>query len=152
MPFRLLFGCALLSAPALADPLQVTSAMMTEHRQPAPDGTTRITLAPAARLSPGDRVVVVVRYRNAGQQPIANLTLADPLPASLIYVGPHAGSAEPEVSADGRRFAALGALTVPAAGGGTRPALRLDVHAVQWRVATLAPGASAQFALDAIVR
>ena len=144
---------AAMPAIAAAGPLQVTSSVMVEHRAAAADGTTRIALVKAVKVAPGDRVVFVTTYANTGRQPIADLVLADPIPASIAYRAPR------------RRIA--GARPV-----GRRPQLRPardaqgstprrryargdpdDVTAVRWRLtAPLAPGAHGELAFRAILK
>lgn len=150
--FVLLAGPALAASPA-EGPLSLSSHVMAQVRQTAADGTHRITLAPAAHAAPGDAVVVQLAYRNTGPAPLADLVLANPLPAGLRYRGPVAGTPEPEVSADGRRFAPLAALTVALPAGGSRAATADDVTHVRWRLSRpLAPGASGTLGFNAGIR
>lgn len=138
---------------AAATPLRVTTTTAVERAVAARDGTPRVVVAAGARARPGDRLVVTLAYRNAGGAPIADLVLADPVPRELLYRGPAAGMPEPEVSVDGQRFAALAALVVPMAGGGTRPAAADDVVAVRWRrVGALDPGAAGSLAFRAVLK
>lgn len=148
----LLLASALVAVPAFAGPLQITNAILVERHVAAPDGTTRIVTAAGARARPGDRMVVSLAYRNTGRQPIADLVLADPVPAELAYRAPSDGSPLPELSVDGRRFAALSALSV-AVPGGSRAATLDDVVAVRWRLsAPLAPGAGGTLAFRAVLK
>ena len=143
--------CPALAAPA--SPLVITTRVMVEQRRAAPDGTTRIVLAKPDRVGPGDRVVILLGYRNAGAQPLGNVALADPLPPSIAFRGPHAGSPDPEVSADGSHYGPLSGLLVPAAGGGTRPVRAADVTAVRWPLSTpLAPGGQGELAFEGTIK
>lgn len=147
---------AALASPAAtaapAGPLVITTRVMAEQRRSAPDGTTRIVLAKPDRVGPGDRVVILLGYRNTGAQALGNVALADPLPRSIAYRGAHAGSPEPEVSVDGRSYGPLSTLVVHASAG-TRPARPADVVAVRWRLAApLAPGGQGEFAFEGIVK
>lgn len=140
------------TAPA-AGPLAVTTRVMAEQRRAAPDGTTRIALVKPARVAPGDHLVVVVGYRNTGAQALGDVVLADPLPRSIAYRGAQAGSPEPELSVDGRRYGALSSLAVALPGGGTRPARPDDVVAVRWRLPTpLAVGGQGEFAFQGALK
>lgn len=144
---------AVAAAAAPAGPLSITTRVMVEQRRAAPDGTTRIMLAKPDRVGPGDRVVILLAYRNTGAQPLGDVALADPLPPSIAFRGAHAGSPDPEVSVDGRSFGPLPALVVRLPGGGTRPARPMDVTAVRWRLTTpLAPGAQGELAFEGTVR
>lgn len=140
------------AAPLLAaGPLQVTSTVMVEAKTRAPDGSTRVALAPAKRVVPGDRVVYVIAYRNTGGQPLSGVVIANPVPATLSYRSAAAGTPDPEVSVDGTTFAPLAALRVAQAGT-TRPATADDVRLVRWRVPVIAPGAEGRFAFQAVLK
>ncbi len=140
-------------AIAAAGPLQVTSSIMVEHRAAAADGTTRVALVKATKVVPGDHVVFVTAFANTGKQPIADLVLADPIPASIAYRAADPGSPAPELSVDGRTFGPLATLRVALPAGGTRAATADDVTAVRWRLtAPLAPGAHGERAFRAILK
>lgn len=146
---------ALLAIPAagLAQPVDLTARAMVEQRKAAPDGTTKITLAPAARVTPGDRIVYQLSYRNTGREPARDLVIANPVPANLVYAGTAEGSAEPELSVDGTRFGRLQQLTVRTADGKVRPALSTDIRVVRWRLNDPVPaGGSGQVAFRAILK
>lgn len=142
------------AAPAAAapDPLRLETRILAERRVAAAEGTTRVELVPPTRTGPGDPVVVEVRYRNDGTQPIGGLVIANPVPRNLTYRGAH-GATTPEVSVDGRTFGTLGDMRVPVAGGGARPAALSDVTHVRWRLSeTVRPGAGGELAFQAAVR
>lgn len=154
---RRLFATGLVAAAApaiaVAGPLQVTSSIMVEHRAAASDGTTRVTLAKADKVVPGANVVFVTRYANTGREPIANLVLADPIPASITYRMASPGSPVPDLSVDGRNFGPLSTLRVALPNGGTRAATPDDVTAVRWRLtAPLAPGGHGELAFRATLK
>lgn len=151
----LLATCCLAAAGSAfaAGPLQVTSTMLVEARRAASDGTTQVTLVKAAAVVPGDRVTVLLAYRNTGSQPIANLVLANPVPRNLAFRMIAPGSPAAEVSVDGRTFAPLAALRVAVADGSTRAASPDDVTHVRWRlVQPVAPGAQGQLAFQAVLK
>ncbi|WP_339347966.1 hypothetical protein [uncultured Sphingomonas sp.] len=140
------------AAAAAPGPLQISSRVMVEIRARAADGTTRLALAPARRVVPGDRVTVVLAYRNTGAQPLAGVTLDNPIPRGLVYRAPAPGSAAPAVSLDGRRYAALDQLRVALPGGGTRAAVPDDVTHVRWRLdRPLTAGGGGEFAFQAVL-
>lgn len=148
-----------LSAPTIGSvvageaPLQVASKVFVEVATAAPDGAVRTSLQPARKAVPGDRVVFVLAYRNAGAQPLSGLVFDNPLPAGIAYRAPAQGSPAPELSVDGKTYGALGTLRVPVAGGGERPARAEDVTHIRWRLAgTLAAQAQGQFAFQATLK
>lgn len=125
--------------------------MLVERRTALPGGEVRRDWTAADHASPGDRVTVLVDYRNTGSAPIANLTLSNPIPRGLRFRGD--GSTRLEASTDGTRFAPLADLIVRLPGGGTRTATADDVVAVRWHLAApLPPDASGKFSFIATVR
>lgn len=144
----------LVAFPAMAaGPLEVTSRVMVETKQRAPDGSTRVVTKPAHHVVPGDRVVFVLAYRNTGNQPLSNVVLDNPVPAALAYSAPAQGSAAPDVSTDGKAFGELAALHVAGKNGAPRAATADDVKTVRWRLTQpIAPGSSGQFAFQAVIR
>jgi uncharacterized repeat protein (TIGR01451 family) len=136
-----------------AGPLVVTSGVMVESKVRAADGTTRVVLAPARRVVPGDRVVLTLAYRNTGAVPLSNIAFDNPVPKGLAYRSPAAGSAAPDLSVDGRSYGPLSTLRVPTAGGGWRAATPDDVTHVRWRLdRPLTAGAKGQFAFQAVLK
>jgi uncharacterized repeat protein (TIGR01451 family) len=144
----------LAAAPALAaGPLTVESSMLSLQKRAAADGTTQVSLAPAGKVVPGDKVVIRLSYRNTGSAPIADVVLSNPLPQGISYRAPAAGSPAPELSVDGKTFGALDALRVATPEGGQRAATASDVTHVRWRIARpIAAGASGQVSIDGILR
>lgn len=143
-----------IAAPAIAaGPLTMTTRMMVEKRVAAPDGSTRTTLVPAARAVPGDRITVVLAYRNTGSAPIANLVLANPVPRNIAYRSPAAASPAPELSVDGKTFGSLADLSVKGTDGTLRPAGAGDVTHVRWRLSSpIAAGQGGELAFQAVLK
>lgn len=142
--FVALVALAVATTASAAGPLSVTTRMLVEQRSVAADGTTRVALVQPKHVVPGDRVVVVLAYRNTGTQPIADLVLASPVPRGTALRAAPGG----ELSVDGRRFAALAALSV-----GSRPAALDDVTAVRWRLTRpLAAGAAGELSFQAVLK
>lgn len=139
--------------PALAAPVELVTKVMTEQRTAAKDGTTQVALAPAGRVTPGDRIVYQIAYRNTGTQPISDFVVSNPLPKDVAYMAPAAGSPAPDLSVDGSTFGSLAVLRVKGPNGALRPATAADVKAVRWRLAEpLAAGSHGQFAFRAVLK
>lgn len=140
-------------AAALAAPVEVVTKVMAETRTTAADGSTRIALTPAGRVTPGDRVVYQISYRNTGGEPVRDFVVTNPLPTAMQYVAAAGGSAAPEMSLDGTNFAPLATLRVKLAGGASRVAMAGDVRVLRWRIAKpIAPGAQGQVSFTAVLR
>lgn len=142
----------LAAATSAAEPLRLDTRMMAERPVAAADGSTRVELVAPDHVGPGDPVVVVVRYRNAGPLPIGGLVVGNPVPRQLAYRAGR-GATMPEVSVDGRTFGPLASLRVPLPDGSARPAVPADVTHVRWRLSRpLTAGGGGEFAFQAVVR
>jgi uncharacterized repeat protein (TIGR01451 family) len=143
MRSRLIAASIALALPAMAlaaaGPLQVTTGVKVEKRIAAADGTTRVQLADARKVVPGDRVTLTVSYRNASAQPLGNVVLANPVPHNMVFRGALAEGPQPEMTVDGTRFGPLASLTARTATGTGRPARLDDVTAVRWRLGEPVP-------------
>lgn len=138
---------------AAGGPLQMTSSILIESRAAAADGTTRIILVKPSRVTPGDKVIFVLAYRNTGTQPLANVVLDNPLPRQIAYRSANPGSPAPDVSVDGKTFGPLDTLRVRNLDGSSRAASPDDVTSVRWRLASpLAGGSQGQFAFQAVLK
>lgn len=144
------------AAPAVAaaaGPLTIASRMMVERRTTAADGSTRATLVPAVRVMPGDRITVVLAYRNTGTAPIRDLVLANPVPRNVVFRRAAATPAAPEVSVDGRTFGDLATLRVAMPDGTLRPAVADDVTHVRWRLPSpVTAGQAGELAFQAVLK
>jgi len=102
-------------------------------------------LAPARRLTRGDRVVYVLDWK--GQAGDGGFVVTNPLPRAVAYQG--SAHEDEEVSADGgQTWGRLGSLWVAG-----RLAVAEDVTHVRWRIAPLvAARGSGRIAYSAIVR
>jgi uncharacterized repeat protein (TIGR01451 family) len=129
------------SAPAApqASPVTLNLRILKEVRKAASDGTTTITLVPAVKAIPGDRLVYVLTYANTGAQPIGGLVVNYPLPAGVIYRTAAEGSPAPQVSKDGVHFTAFTA-GIPAEA----------ITTLRWPVAgNIAPGSRGEISFKA---
>ena len=145
MTFRYTFCAAIAVAaavPAIAEPVQITNQVMSEKHIAASDGTTRIELVPAARVTPGDKLVYQITYGNTGSQPVSDFVVSNPIPKGVAYL-----------AVDGTTFGSLAALRVKDPNGALRPADASDVKAVRWRLTQpLAAGSHGQFAYEAMLK
>ena len=135
MRMSLLLAGLVAAVPAIAGPVEITSNVLAEKRAAAADGTTRVSLAPATRVIPGDRVVFQLEYRNNGKQAASGLVIANPVPAAMQYVSPAEGSPAPELSVDGTTTVVVGAVlsmlsVIGAPAVSTLPALSLLQKAI----------------------
>jgi uncharacterized repeat protein (TIGR01451 family) len=126
-----------LLAPAMAsaaDNVSLTSQVLVERTKPGADGKPVTVREEPGVVTPGDRLVVVLSYRNKGAQPATGFTLTNPIPASVAFTGTDDSSAS--VSVDGgKSWGSLATLKVKAADGTSRPAVAADVTHIRWSFA-----------------
>ena len=120
------------------------------------DGVPKHRLVPPKGVVPGDVIVYVVHYRNAGRKPAEHVRIEDPLPAGVAYVGGsmEAPGARVLVSVDGRRYAPEGKLFVrDAKTGKRRPARPDEYRFIRWELAKpVPPGGEGRFRFKVRVR
>jgi uncharacterized repeat protein (TIGR01451 family) len=139
--------------PALAaSPVELSSDIFVETQQKRADGSFATTLEAPKMILPGDQLVFVVRYRNAGAKPAANFTVTNPIPAAIAFSGTSDGGEV--VSIDGgKSWGKLSQLRVTSADGSSRAALMTDVTHVKWNMnQTLAAGEAGKLIFRGVVK
>jgi len=134
----ILFALLMPSAAFAQNQVALTSDVLVERTTTAPDGTTRVALEPPGIVTPGDKIVFVLRYNNASGSPAADFVVTNPIPDSVQFEG--AESANAVYSVDGgQNWGALAALSVRQPDGSSRVATPADVTHVRWRFAQPIP-------------
>lgn len=156
MPHRLFPLAALApiaAIPAFAQPdapLRWEARSYVERISRDLNGRERRMVVPAQRLSPGDRLIFVLDYRNAGNSPLDGAALTSPVSRHVMLEAP---DRPVEVSVDGgRSWGRLGHIRLPSGLGGTRIATTQDVTHVRWAVPPVPPGGSGRLSYRATVR
>ncbi len=149
----LLFVIALL-APSIAlaaNNVTLSSAVFLEKTIAGSDGHSRIVLEEPKAVTPGDQLVFILNYRNAGNAPASNFIVTNPLPAAVAYLG---SGDSAQVSIDGgRNWGVLPALKVRETDGRWRSARPEDVTHVRWALKqSIAAGAQGKLSFRGIVR
>jgi uncharacterized repeat protein (TIGR01451 family) len=123
-----------LLAPATAyaaDNVSLTSKVFVERVKPGAGGKSVTVREEPGVVTPGDRLVFVLGYRNAGAEPATGFVLTDPIPPSVSFTGSDDASAV--VSVDGgKSWGKLASLKVVQADGTSRPAVAADVTHIRW--------------------
>lgn len=156
---RLLFALAGLMAAHVAE-AQATDAqamvrletqMYVEKVATDLNGRPRRTLESADRLTPGDRVIVILHWRNQGAAPIRDFTAARSV---LRGTTPDLRDPAVQVSIDGgRHWARFDQLWLPTQLGGVRRAVAEDVTHVRWQLPDNAfPGQSGRLSYRATIQ
>ena len=127
-----LFLAALLPAQAFAaNQVALDNKVFVERVTTDAAGKQRILLEEPKVVVPGDRLVFVLAYRNAGAQPADKFVITNPLPSAVRFAD--AGDTQPLVSIDGGRdWGQLDQLTVAQADGTRRAAQPADVTHIRW--------------------
>jgi len=131
-PILLLLLAAMLPGPAAAaNQVALDNHVFVERVTTDATGKQRILLEEPKIVVPGDRLVFVLNYRNAGAQPADKFVITNPLPAAIRFTD--AGDTRPLVSVDGgKQWGLLSDLSVPTEGGARRAAQPADVTHIRW--------------------
>ncbi|HEY0413435.1 MAG TPA: hypothetical protein VGD66_09855 [Allosphingosinicella sp.] len=144
-----------LLAPAAAiatDNVSLSSAVFVERVKQGPDGKA-VTVREAPRVvTPGDRLVFELSYRNQGTQPATSFALTDPIPQSVVFTGTDSPGAVYSVDG-GRSWGPLASLKVAQPAGRSRPATAADVTHIRWAFSQAIPaGASGKVSFRGVVK
>lgn len=112
--------------------------------------------AAAAKVTPGDTVIITTTYRNTGKKPAANVTITNPVPQHTEYVDKTAEGAGSriEFSVDrGKTYGAPDKLTVKDAKGKVRKAAPADYTDIRWMLGEqLKPGGAGSVSFRARIK
>lgn len=138
----LALSAAILALGTSAHALTATQKVEKEITVRQADGTSVTQRVSADMVTPGEKVVYTVDFLNDSSEPATDLVLAMPVPSDVRYLEGTANrdGAVVRYSVDGgANFVERSALTLPAVGGGTRPANSDDITHIQWRIAGPVP-------------
>ena len=137
-------------ASARAD-LRTQTQMFVERVHTDINGRPRRILASADRLASGDRLILVVNWRNEGVAPVRGVAVTRSIPRGARLIAPDRTA---ELSVDGgQTWGRLEELWLPTPLGGVRRALPTDVTHIRWTIpAQISPGATGRLSYRATVR
>ena len=150
----LLFIAALLAPlPALAaDNVALSSNIYVERQVTAANGKVSMVREEPKLVTPGDKLVFILSYKNAGAAPADSFVVTNPIPAAVSFVASDSPGADYSVDG-GKSWAALPALKVKSADGRLRAATAADVNAIRWVFAKAIPaGGGGSLIFKAVVR
>jgi uncharacterized repeat protein (TIGR01451 family) len=152
---RIFLALLMLLTPGIAfaaNDVVLSSAVFVEKMVADTNGRAKVILEAPKVVVPGDKLVFVLSYRNAGAQPATDFVVTNPLPGAVSYQGTADDAAQ--VSVDGgRNWGALAALRIKEADGDVRSARMEDVTHVRWPMRkAIAPGAKGKLSFRGIVR
>ena len=118
-------------AAALAENVQLTSTVLVERIVKDANGADKTVLEEPKIVTPGEKLVFALNYKNVGTEAAEDFVITNPLPEAVAYAG-----GETDVSVvsldDGKTWGPLAALTGAAADGNKRAAQAADVTHVRW--------------------
>ena len=118
-------------AASAAGNVSLTTKVFVERVKADADGKPVTVREEPGVVTPGDRLIFVLGYRNGGAEPATGFTLTNPIPPSVAFTGSDDASAV--VSVDGgKSWGALASLKVVQADGTSRPAAAADVTHIRW--------------------
>lgn len=128
----ILLLATLAPAPAFAaNQVALDNIVFVERVSTDASGKQRVLLEEPKVVVPGDRLVFVLNYRNAGGEPADKFVITNPMPSAVRFAG--AADASPIVSVDGgKAWGALDTLSVIQPDGTRRPAQPADVTHIRW--------------------
>jgi uncharacterized repeat protein (TIGR01451 family) len=138
---KISLAIAALVAPAAAfaaDNVSLSSQVFVERVKPGPDGKPAVVREAPRVVTPGDRLVFELSYRNDGAQPATSFALTDPIPASVAFTGTDSPGATFSIDG-GRSWGPLASLRVALPDGKSRPASAADVTHIRWSLAQAIP-------------
>lgn len=153
MKFLLILFAFLLPSAALAqNQVALTSAIFVERVTMDANGASRTSLEAPGVVTPGDKIVFVLSYRNNGSAPATDFVVTNPIPESVSFESTESAGSVYSIDG-GRTWGALAALSVRNADGTSRPAAAADVTHVQWRFAQPIPaGAGGELRFRGVVK
>jgi uncharacterized repeat protein (TIGR01451 family) len=152
---KYLISLLALLAPAAAmagNGVTLASNVFVERVKQDPTGKPKTVLEPPAVVTPGDKLLFELSYKNGSAEPAADFVVTNPIPEAVSYAGGEGDGAV--VSVDGgKSWGKLAALTIKLPDGTTRPAQHGDVTHVRWTFTrAIAAGEGGKLSFRGIVK
>jgi len=139
------------AAPA-ANGVTLASNVFVERVKQDPSGKSSTVLEPPRIVTPGDKLLFELSYKNGGAEPAADFVVTNPIPDAVAYAGADGESSAVSVD-DGRTWGALAALKIKQADGTMRAALPNDVTHVRWTFTrAIAAGEAGKLSFRGVVK
>jgi uncharacterized repeat protein (TIGR01451 family) len=150
LPLILLASSA--AAQAAGKDVILASNVFVERVKQDPTGKRATVLEPPRVVTPGDKLVFELSYRNRGAEPASDFVVTNPIPDAVAFDGTE--SEFGVVSTDGGySWGKLAALKVKQADGTLRPAQPSDVTHVRWTFTrAIAAGEAGKLSFRGVVK
>ncbi len=151
----IVISASMLSAGQIAaqkTPLSLSSHVFVERQVMGDNGKRRVILEQRKSVVPGDRLVFVLKYKNAGTKASNDFVVTNPMPRTVRFEGSVDGLELASVDG-GKSWGFLSQLRVTTANGGLRHAVPSDVTHIKWKLhQTLAPGQGGKLVFRGVVK
>lgn len=139
------------AAALAANDVSLSSQVLVERVKPDANGKPVTVLEEPAVVTPGERLVFKLDYRNAGAQPATGFVVTNPIPESIAFVS---AEGDAVVSVDGgKQWGPLASLQVKQADGTLRAAQPADVTHIRWSFAQpIAAGSAGHLSFRGVVK
>jgi uncharacterized repeat protein (TIGR01451 family) len=132
MKLIIAFFMLLWAGAAWAEDVSLSSDVFVERVETDGQGKNKIVLEAPKLVTPGDKLLFVLSYKNGSAAPAADFVINNPIPAAVSFAG--TDSQEALLSIDGgKSWGALASLKVNGADGAPRPARPEDVTNIKWQ-------------------
>jgi uncharacterized repeat protein (TIGR01451 family) len=152
MKYLLAFLALFAPAAAFASDVSLSSEVFVERIKEDAQGRKTTVLEEPKVVTPGDKLVFILSYKNEGAQPADDFVVTNPIPEAVAFAGDEDAGAV--VSIDGAKsWGALAALKVRQTDGTERAATPADVTHIRWSFAQPIPvGKQGKLSFRGIVR
>ena len=151
----MLFILALIApaaAATAAEKVTLASEVFVERTRTDTAGKAETVREKPEIVTPGDRLVFQLSYRNQGAEPATGFALTNPIPGAVAFAGTDSPGAELSVDG-GKSWGQLAALKVAQPDGTSRPAAAADVTHIRWNFAQpIAAGAAGSLSFRGVVK
>ncbi len=152
---KMILALLAFSAPAAAiaaNDVALSSEVLVERVKQEADGSSRVVREQPGVVTPGDKLVFVLSYRNGGAQPASGFVVTNPIPAAIAFAGGESEGAI--VSVDGgKSWGALASLRIANPDGTSRAASPADVTHIRWSFSQpIAAGNAGELSFRGVVK
>ncbi len=138
------------------DSIRLTSSALQETVETDDAGNRTVKRVAAKKVVPGDEVIYLIEFENAGTEAADNIVIQNPVPEHTIYKSGSASGANTDISYSvdgGKNFDSPEKLVVTRADGSTGPATADTYTAIRWRYEeSLPPGEKSSVEYRVVIR
>lgn len=131
--------------------VSIDSIVQVERTIPMANGQVKVVREDPKLVTPGQKIVFTLSYKNKGSTPASDFTITNPIPSSVEFLAAETAGASYSVDG-GKSWGPINALKVKDAKG-VRAASAADVTAVRWVMTKPIPaGGAGQVSFRGVVR